>query len=443
MSNAINDRYIAVLHEELVPALGCTEPIALAYASALARQELGALPDRITAVCSGNIVKNVKGVTVPNSGGQKGIKAAVILGAVGGNAGRKLEVLTDISDEDIRKTRELEAAGFCTVELAEGEENLYIRIEAERGADRVTVEIAGSHTNVTRIERNGQSVFSQGRSAAAGADPEAAAGADPEAGPGGPAGAKPVGNHAFMEFAGILRFAEEVDLRALSPLLEMQIEYNSRIAEEGIRNPYGVNTGKKLLDIYGDDLAIRARAKAAAGSDARMGGSDLAVVINSGSGNQGLTVSLPVIEYAQDLGCDIKALYRALIISNLTSIYIKEKIGSLSAFCGAVSAGAGSSAGITYLLGGTEQQIQKAVSNTIAIASGVVCDGAKPSCAAKVSLSVDAAIMASKMAMSNENYAGGDGIVMDDIEATINNVARLGRDGMKETDLEILSMMLC
>lgn len=435
MKTDLLEKYALLLHEELVPALGCTEPIALAYASALARQELGALPDRITAVCSGNIVKNVKGVTVPNSGGQKGIKAAVILGAVGGNAGRKLEVLTDISDEDIRKTRELEAAGFCTVELAEGEENLYIRIEAERGADRVTVEIAGSHTNVTRIERNGQAVFSQGRGAAAGADPEA--------GPGGPAGAKPVGNHAFMEFAGILRFAEEADLRALSPLLEMQIEYNSRIAEEGIRNPYGVNTGKKLLDIYGDDLAIRARAKAAAGSDARMGGSDLAVVINSGSGNQGLTVSLPVIEYAQDLGCDIKALYRALIISNLTSIYIKEKIGSLSAFCGAVSAGAGSSAGITYLLGGTEQQIQKAVSNTIAIAAGVVCDGAKPSCAAKVSLSVDAAIMASRMAMSNENYAGGDGIVMDDIEATIDNVARLGRDGMKETDLEILSMMLC
>jgi L-cysteine desulfidase len=245
-----------------------------------------------------------------------------------------------------------------------------------------------------------------------------------------------------MNFEGILHFTEEAHCKDVSSLLEMQINYNSRIAEEGLRKSFGANTGSTLLDIYGNDLATRARAKAAAGSDARMSGSDLAVVINSGSGNQGITVSLPVIEYAQDMGCDIDKLYRALLLSNLTAIYIKSRIGSLSAFCGAVSAGAGSSAGITYLLGGTWLQIKKAVSNTIAIASGVICDGAKPSCAAKVALSVDAAIIASRMALSNGNYRGGEGIIMDDIEATINNVVRLGKDGMKETDIEIINMMI-
>jgi len=421
MEKELYDKYVSILHEELVPALGCTEPIALAYASAMARKALGVLPERIIAVCSGNIVKNVKGVTVPNSGNQKGIKAAVILGALGGNPDKKLEVLTDIGQEDILRSKELVLTEYCRVELAEGVENLYIRIEAEHGQDQARVEIMGEHTNVINIEKNGKKMFSQEFVQDK---------------------AKYTSRYEFMTFEGILGFSEEVRSEDVSHLLDRQIEYNSRIAEEGLSKSYGANTGKKLLDIYGDDLAIRARARAAAGSDARMSGSELAVIINSGSGNQGITVSLPVVEYAQDLGCDIEKLYRALVLSNLTSIYIKGKMGNLSAFCGAVSAGAGSSAGITYLLGGTWKQIQKSVSNTIGIASGVICDGAKPSCAAKVSLSVDAAIIASKMALSGNNYDGGEGIIMDDIEATINNVVRLGKEGMKETDLEILNMMI-
>lgn len=421
MEKELYNKYVSILKEELVPALGCTEPIALAYASALARKALGELPERIIAVCSGNIIKNVKGVTVPNSGNQKGIKAAVILGALGGNPDKKLEVLTDIGQEDIQRSKELVLTEYCRVELAEGVENLYIRIEAEHGQDQACVEILGEHTNVINIEKNGKKMFSQEYAQDK---------------------AQYASRYEFMTYEGILSFSEEVRSEDVSHLLDRQIEYNSRIAEEGLSKSYGANTGKRLLDIYGDDLAIRARARAAAGSDARMSGSELAVIINSGSGNQGITVSLPVVEYAQDLGCDIEKLYRALVISNLTSIYIKGKMGNLSAFCGAVSAGAGSSAGITYLLGGTWKQIQKSVSNTIGIASGVICDGAKPSCAAKVSLSVDAAIIASKMALSGNNYDGGEGIIMDDIEATINNVVRLGKEGMKETDLEILNMMI-
>jgi L-cysteine desulfidase len=421
MDKNVYDKYVKVLNEELVAALGCTEPIALAYASAVARKELGAFPEKMTAICSGNMIKNVKGVTVPNSGNQKGIKAAVILGALGGNPDKKLEVLTDITLEHIEQSKQLEQTDFCQVELAEGVANLYICIVAQWKEDVVKVEILDKHTNIVNIEKNGNQLYYKDYSFNNGEKDD---------------------KYDFMDIEGIIQFAEEANLNDVSHLLEMQIEYNTRIAEEGLSKPYGTNTGKKLLDIYGDDVAIRARAMAAAGSDARMSGSDLAVVINSGSGNQGITVSLPVIEYAKELQCDIDRLYRALILSNLISIHIKADIGSLSAFCGAVSAGAGSSAGITYLLGGTWKQIKNAVSNTLAIASGMICDGAKPSCAAKVSVSIDAAIMASKMALSNENYSGGEGIIMDDVEDTVDNVGRLGREGMKETDIEILKMMI-
>lgn len=421
MNKNLYEKYVNVLNEELVAALGCTEPIALAYASAVARKELGAFPEKITAICSGNIIKNVKGVTVPNSGNQKGIKAAVILGALGGNPDKKLEVLTEITSEHIERSKQLEQTDLCKVELAESVANLYICIVAQWKDDFVRVEILDKHTNIVNIEKNGNKLYYKDYTLNNGDKDD---------------------KYDFMDIDGIIQFAEEANLDDVSHLLEMQIEYNTRIAKEGLSKPYGTNTGKKLLDIYGDDVAIRARAMAAAGADARMSGSDLPVVINSGSGNQGITVSLPVIEYAKDLQCDINRLYRALIISNLVSVHIKADIGSLSAFCGAVSAGAGSSAGITYLLGGTWEQIEKAISNTVAIASGMICDGAKPSCAAKVSVSVDAAIMASKMALNNENYCGGEGIIMDDVEDTVDNVGRLGREGMKETDIEILKMMI-
>jgi len=421
MDRKTYENYIGVLKEELVMALGCTEPIALAYASAVARKELGAFPEKITAICSGNIIKNVKGVTVPNSGNQKGIEAAVILGALGGNPDKKLEVLAGITEEQIAESKKLVKSGVCSVELAEGVANLYICIISANRKDVVKVEIVDKHTNIVNLEKNGKKLVHKQYTLNREGD---------------------AGRRSFMSIEGIMEFTEAAKVEDLSALLDTQIRCNTLIAQEGLNKPYGTNTGKKLLEIYGDDVATRARAMAAAGSDARMSGSDLAVVINSGSGNQGITVTLPVVEYARELKCEKEKLYKALILSNLTAIHIKDNIGSLSAFCGAVSAGAGSSAGITYLLGGTEEQIANAVSNTLAIASGIICDGAKPSCAAKISISVDAAIMASKMALSGNNFNGGEGIVMDDVEETISNVGRIGRIGMKETDIEILNMMI-
>lgn len=414
-------KYVEILNEELIMALGCTEPIALAYASAVARKILGVFPEKVTAICSGNIIKNVMGVTVPNSGNQKGIEIAVALGVIGGNPDKKLEVLTEISEEQIEKSRKLAKAGFCSVELAEGIANLYICIIAVSKDDVVKVEILDKHTNIVNIEKNGEKLLYKKCFLNRG---------------------KIVNKRSFMSVEGIMEFTEGVKIEDLADLLDTQIKCNTLIAEEGLKNIYGTNIGKRLLDVYGDNVAIRARAMAAAGSDARMGGSDLAVVINSGSGNQGITVSMPVIEYAKELKCEKDKLYRALILSNLISIYIKGHIGCLSAFCGAVSAGAGSSAGITYLMGGTGEQIENAVSNTLAIASGMICDGAKPSCAAKISVSVDAAILGSKMALNDNNFNNSEGIVTGNIEDTINNVGRLGKKGMKETDIEILNMMI-
>ncbi len=421
MDKNICNKYVAVLKEELVMALGCTEPIALAYASAVARKELGMFPEKITAVCSGNVIKNVKGVTVPNSGNQKGIEVAVILGALGGNPDRKLEVLTEIAEDQIEESRRLIKSGFCSVKLAEGVASLYICIIAVYKDDVVKVEILDKHTNIVNIEKNDIKLLKQHYTIDNGENTR---------------------KRSFISIKGILDFTDAVEVKELSDLLDNQIRCNTLIAEEGLKKQYGANTGKKLLEIYGDDVAIRARAMSAAGSDARMSGSDLAVVINSGSGNQGITVSIPVVEYAKELNCNKEQLYRALILSNLVAIHIKDDIGSLSAFCGAVSAGAGSSAGITYLMGGTKDQIADAISNTLAIASGMICDGAKPSCAAKISVSVDAAIIGSKMALSRNNFCGGEGIVMDDVEATLSNIGRLGRVGMKETDIEILNMMI-
>lgn len=420
MDKTIYKKYVEVLKKELVMALGCTEPIALAYASAVARKELGAFPEKITAICSGNIIKNVKGVTVPNSGQQKGIEVAIILGALGGNADRKLEVLTEITEKQIEESRKLVKSGFCSVKLAEGVANLYICIIAKNREDIVKVEIVDKHTNIVNIEKNGKKLLHKQYTLEKGKS----------------------NKQNSMSIKEILDFAEAVKIEDLSDLIETQIRCNTLIAEEGLKKSYGVSTGKELLTIYGSDVAIRARAMAAAASDARMSGSDLAVVINSGSGNQGITVSIPVIEYAKELKSSKEKLYKALILSNLVAIYIKKDIGSLSAYCGAVSAGAGSSAGITYLMGGTRNQILNAVSNTLAIASGMICDGAKPSCAAKISVSVDTAIVASKMALDDNNFSGGEGIIMDDVEVTLSNVGRLGRIGMKETDIEILNMMI-
>lgn len=415
-------QYIDVLKQELVAALGCTEPIAIAYASALARAQLGRMPEKITAYCSGNIIKNVKGVMVPNAGGQKGVEVAAILGALGGNPERQLEVLTEITEEQIAQSRKLAAQRICQVQLVEGVANLYVRIEMTAGEDSATVVIADKHTHVVQISKNGEDLLNES---------DQSAEEDP--------GCK----RTFMSVDGILDFAESVDLEDVKELLSHQISCNVAIAEEGLRNSYGAEVGRSILALYGDErVETRAKAYAAAASDARMSGCDMPVVINSGSGNQGITVTVPVVQYAQALGASEEQLYRALVISNLIAVHLKTGIGRLSAFCGAVSAATGSGAAISYLSGASRDQIKMTIANTLGTISGVVCDGAKASCAAKIASAVEAAIISGKMAARNKYFPGDEGILGEDIEQTIRNIGRLGRDGMAATDVEILKMMI-
>lgn len=422
MDQKIYDAYVAVLHEELVTALGCTEPIAIAYASALARKYLGRMPETMTAYCSGNIIKNVKGVTVPNSGGQKGVEVAAILGALGGNPDRQLEVLTGITPEQIEESKKLVAEHLCKVELVEGVANLYIRMEESAGDDTVTVEIADKHTNIVRITKNGADLIHKEYQL----DND---GVNLK--------------RAFMSIDGILDFADALHIEDVRALLDHQISCNMAIAEEGLAHTYGANVGKNILKLYDPtEVETRAKAYAAAGSDARMSGCDLPVVINSGSGNQGITVTVPVVQYAHELGVSEDKLYRALVISNLVAAHLKTGIGSLSAFCGAVSAATGSGAAITYLRGGSRDEIKQTISNTLGTVSGMVCDGAKSSCAAKIASAVDAAILADKMSANHDFFKGDEGILTDDIEYTIRNIGRLGRKGMHDTDTEILKMMI-
>lgn len=412
--------YTKILKEELVPALGCTEPIAVAYAAARARKILGNLPDKIIVECSGNIIKNVLGVIVPNSGGLKGVAISCVLGTVGGDSDKKLETLTGITDEDRALTKKLfEDKNYCTVKLLEGVSNLYIRIHAFYKEEESVVEIVNTHTNIVLESKNGTVLFSK--------DSEALASSV---------------DRSCLSIKGILEYAETVDLREVEDVLNLQISYNTKIALEGLRENYGANVGKTLLNVYGNDIKIRAKAMAAAGSDARMSGCVLPVVINSGSGNQGMTVSLPVIEYAKELSSSHEELLRALIVSNLVSIYQKSRIGKLSAYCGAVSAACGSGAAITYMQTKDYDKVCSTITNTLANVSGIVCDGAKSSCAAKVASSIDATLMAHYMTMSDNTFPAGDGIVKEDIEDTMKSVGRLGKEGMKQTDIEIINIMI-
>ncbi len=420
MDAATYQNYREVLENELVPALGCTEPIAVAYAGAVAVKALGCFPERMAVAASGNIIKNVKGVIVPNSGGQKGLEAAAVLGAVGGNPERELEVVAEVTPEQIARTRELVRAGFCTVDMLPGIASLHIIVTVEAGSESAVVEIAGGHTCIVGVRKNGS--YIQGGPHSSGKDADAPANG--------------------MSLEEIFEFAETCALEDVKAVLDRQIACNSRIADEGLARDYGARIGKTLLRHFGSDVRTRARARAAAGSDARMNGCELPVVINSGSGNQGITVSLPVLEYAKEWNVSEERLYRALVISNLTAIHLKSGIGKLSAFCGAVSAAAGSSAAITYLDGGSRGQMADAVVNTLANVAGMVCDGAKASCAAKIASAVDAAILGSTMAMEGAVFCGGDGIVMATPEETISSVARMARQGMRRTDEEILRIMI-
>ena len=411
--------YIAALSRELVPALGCTEPIAIAFAAAKAREVLGIFPERMEMLCSGNVIKNVKSVTVPNSGGLSGVEIAAVLGVVGGNAARDLEVLEEITPEHIQRAQELLQNGFFRYTLAEGVENLYIAASVYAGEESARVTIINRHTLITEIVKNDTVVYKN--------DPiEQKTGIE----------------CSLWSVKGILDYVTNGDLSPVKEILQRQIQMNSAIASEGLSQPYGAQVGRTLLDCEGDTLRTRAKAYAAAGSDARMGGCSLPVVINSGSGNQGMTVSLPVIVYARELGASEETLLRALALSTLISIYQKHYIGSLSAFCGAVTAACGSGAAITYLSGGDYDAICRTIINTTANVGGIICDGAKSSCAAKIASSIDAAIMAHNMSMRGLCFHDGEGVVKGDVEDTILSIGYIGRVGMKETDIQILHLMM-
>lgn len=426
MNRKIYNEYVTILESELVPALGCTEPIALAYAAAKAKEVLGKMPDHITMRCSGNIIKNVKGVKVPNSGGMKGVEAAAVLGITGGDPSQALEVLEHVTDREIDEAEKLLKVGFCDCVLKDDVANLYIEAYAvckKTEKSEALVVIEDEHTNITHIEKDGQVLFHKEKKEYC---------QEREKTP----------DKSLLNLEDIITFANEVQITDVEKVLGRQIKYNTRIAEEGLRNPWGAQVGRVVLEEFGEDVKWRAVAKASAGSDARMSGCALPVIINSGSGNQGMTCSLPVIEFGKELKKSKEEIYRALCVSNLVALNQKKYIGSLSAYCGAVCAAAGAGAGITYLCGGTLEQIENTVVNTIADAGGIVCDGAKPSCAAKISTALQAAILSHKMAMRGLTFARGEGLVMDCPEDTIKAVGYVGRAGMKQTDVEILNLMI-
>ncbi len=421
MEQIVYDTYVALLRAELTMATGCTEPIAIAYAGAKLREVLGDIPEHCTVYCSGNIVKNVYAVTVPNSGGSRGIDTAAMLGIVGGDASAALDVLHAVKPEDIKLMKELLAEGRCDCELVEGVANLYIRIEAEAHGQNALVEIRDYHSNITRIEKNGEVLFSADSAEADTAAPD----------------------KSLLNVKDILAFGDALNLDDLRDILKNQIRCNSAIAEEGLKNPWGAQVGKSILEgENGDSLINRARAWAAAGSDARMNGCPLPVVINSGSGNQGITVSMPLYVYAQEYGIDEDRMLRALAVANLISLHQKRYIGSLSAYCGATSAGTASACGIAWMLGESYEVVCGILTDSINTIGGMVCDGAKSSCAAKIASAVGTALMALDMSRKGRVFLPGEGMVSDEIEKTIANIGRMGRDGMRSTDVEILKIML-
>ena len=424
-------QYLQILREELIPAMGCTEPIAMAYAAAKAREVLGALPEKIDIVISGNIIKNVKSVVVPNTGGLKGITAAIAdpltdhcslvpAGVAVGNADKQLEVLADVKEDEIPEIARFMDSCAMTVMKSESDKLLDIDLHLYRGQDNVRLRIADFHTNIVLIEKNGETIFE--------AESDTAAGGETD--------------RSVLNVREIIEFAECVDIEDVRELLEKQIEYNLAISEEGLHGEYGASVGKTLLETRGEDVRVRARAQAAAGSDARMSGCEMPVVIVSGSGNQGMTASLPVIVYARDMGASHERLLRALVVSNLITIHQKTPIGRLSAFCGAISAGCGAAAGVAWLTDGTYEAVSATITNTLGMISGTVCDGAKPSCATKIASAVEAGLLGFDLYEKGKGLNGGDGILKDSVERTIESVGQLAREGMRETDTEILDIML-
>lgn len=411
--------YISLLQKEMRPAFGCTEPIALAYAAAKAASVLDEFPNHIHARCSANIIKNVKSVVIPNSGGRKGLAAATVLGAIVGHPERELEVLESATDEDRKWLGTLLEANFCTVELAEGVDNLYIEITATTDEHTAVVRIENAHTNITYVSIDGNVI-----SETINEIKEAESSTCP------------------MTFDSIYEFAKAGDISGILPSIKQQVEYNTAISNEGLSNDYGANIGRLLLlDDETPSLETKCKARAAAGSDARMSGCPLPVVICSGSGNQGLTVSMPIITTAEELGKTDEELYRALVFANLLTLYVKSGIGKLSAYCGVVSAGIVSVAGIAFLKGDSKDIIEDTLVNGLVSLSGIVCDGAKPSCAGKIAISLDGAFMGYKQARLNKSYQKGDGLVAHSVDDTIKSIGVVAQ-GMKETDVAILNEML-
>ena len=413
--------YVQILKEELVPAMGCTEPIALAYAAAKAREVLGRFPERVMIEASGSIIKNVKSVIVPNTDQLKGIPAAAAAGIVAGKAEKKLEVISFVTKEEVRAIKEFMTRIPIEVKHIDHGLTFEIVVTVSDKEEYAKVRIANYHTNIVLIEKNGEKLL----------ETEVA-----------DEGEKGLTDRSILDMEGILEFADTVDIEDIREVLQKQIEYNTAIAEEGLRGNYGANIGSVLLEVEGDNVLTRAKAKAAAGSDALMRGCELTVIINSGSGNQGMTCSIPVIEYAKELRVSEEKLYRALALSNLVAIHQKTGIGRLSAYCGAVCAGAAAGTGIAYLFGGGYKEITHTVVNALAITSGIVCDGAKASCAAKIAVATDAGILGYEMYKRGQQFRAGDGIVTRGADETIRNVGRLGKEGMRETNEEIIDIMV-
>lgn len=413
--------YVNILHEELLPAMGCTEPIAIAYCAASAKEHLKGRADRVLVEASGNIIKNVKSVVVPNTEGLRGIQAAAAAGVCAGDVSRQLEVISQVS--------EAQKADICTfldqakieVRLADSSLVFDISVTLYSGEHWSKVRITNHHTNIVLVETDGEILV------------EKPVEEDSEDG---------LTDRSVMRVEDILDFADTVDLDDIRDVISRQITYNMAIAEEGLQGDYGANIGSVLLAANGDDVKVRAKAMAAAGSDARMSGCELPVIINSGSGNQGITASVPVIVYAREMGVSEEKLYRALVLSNLLGIHQKTGIGRLSAYCGAISAGAAAGCGIVYLKGGGLEAIAHTLVNALAIVSGVICDGAKPSCAGKIAAAVEAGLLGYDMYCQNQQFLSGDGIVKKGVESMIASVGTLGRVGMHETDQVILKIML-
>ena len=417
----IYSAYTEILKEELMAAMGCTEPIALAYAAAIARRELNDLPDKVLVQTSGSIIKNVKSVIVPNTGHLKGIPAAVSAGIVAGNPDKELEVIADVSKDDIKNIEKFMQEKEIVVEHLDEGIIFDIVITLYKGEDYAKVHIINSHTNVVLVEHNHQILKSSDCLNDMPSDTV---------------------KYEFLNMKDIWDYINHVELVDIKDILDRQIAYNMAIAEEGLQADYGANIGKVILSSDANSLKARAAAMAAAGSDARMNGCELPVIINSGSGNQGITVSVPVITYAKELKATDEQLYRALALSNLTAIHQRTPIGRLSAYCGAVNAGAAAGAGIAYLSGGDYEAVIHTVVNALAIVSGIICDGAKASCAGKIAFAVEAGILGYNMYMQGQQFYGGDGIVKKGIEDTLKSVGRLGKDGMKGTNEEIIKIML-